>query len=146
MHKFDEYIGSERLEAYLTKIIEENGIEYFITSIRNNDLTIFNSVSINGYTKTLSYEDITKGKKSLDDEKNKKDFFDKLLNGLNILLKDNYLLRYFQSSYQDAIQVGLEFNVNSNNENVSKPIFKSIKNISLGQKVVAILDFIGALK
>lgn len=142
MHKFDEYIGSERLEAYLTKIIEENGIEYFITSIRNNDLTIFNSVSINGYTKTLSYEDITKGKKSLDDEKNKKDFFDKLLNGLNILLKDNYLLRYFQSSYQDAIQVGLEFNVNSNNENVSKPIFKSIKNISLGQKVVAILDFI----
>lgn len=86
--------------------------------------------------------DITKGKKSLDEERNKKDFFDKLLNGLNMLLNDNYLLRYFQSSYQDSIQVGLEFNVNSNNENVSKPIFKSIKNISLGQKVVAILDFI----
>lgn len=45
MYKFDEYIDSERLEAYLTKIIEENGIEYFITSIRNNDLSIFNSVS-----------------------------------------------------------------------------------------------------
>ena len=86
--------------------------------------------------------DITKGKKSLDEERNKKDFFDKLLNGLNMLLNDNYLLRYFQSSYQDSIQVGLEFNVNSNNENDSKPIFKSIKNISLGQKVVAILDFI----
>lgn len=48
------------------------------------------SVSINGYTKTLSYEDIRKGKKSLDDGKNKNDFFDKLLIGLNILLKDTF--------------------------------------------------------
>ena len=52
------------------------------------------------------------------------------------------LKQYYESTYKNEIYIDLKFNTNSNNTNDYKKIYKSIKNLSLGQRVVALLDFI----
>lgn len=52
------------------------------------------------------------------------------------------IIQYLKYYVRHSEEFGLEFNVNSHGSNAATPIFRAVENLSLGQKVVAMLTFI----
>lgn len=143
-------------EDYFEKFNIKNSdlIEYlFLLSEKSDPINIFLLFCENNYNKILELENINKhtdslSKKQIDSgivqisNSNVKVFFDiihkrLLKNGLShaVDLIKNYLL--------DFDEFDLEFNINNmeTNKAIGK-LFKSVRELSLGQKVVAMLSFI----
>lgn len=91
-----------------------------------------------GNQKDVMYYDI-----NIENESAKKDFFQSLRKELENIRSKKAMQKYFGSYLQNNEGFDLLFNLNSNESAKGKPdLFKSIRVLSLGQKVVALLDFI----
>lgn len=79
----------------------------------------------------------------IDNEKTKIRFFNDLFSFINEAKFLNEVKNYYSNFIKNNEVFDLEFNLNSNESDKGKPeFFKSIKLLSLGQKVVALFDFI----
>ena len=134
--------SNSNIRAFLCKILKQIGLFSFIELVLKQDVKLFNYANIIAYTNELDENAIMNDVKSLDDEENKFEFYNHLISDIHASLKENVLKQYYESTFKNEIYVDLKFDINSNNTNDNKKIYKSIKNLSLGQRVVALLDFI----
>lgn len=135
-------ISIKNTKDFLYTIVKKIGIYEFIKLSTNKDITLFDFSNIRDFTYLLNEKAIIDGVNSLDDEENKNKFYNLLINDIHNSLNEDELKHYYESTYKNEIYIDLKFNVNSNNTYDNKKIYKSIKNLSLGQRVVALLDFI----
>lgn len=118
-------------------LLDRNGIFNFLKKILECD---FEDASILDFVEEKEYKNINQNIEDIT-EFNEKDFltllYTRIKNDLNVKTITDYLKKYIIDSESFSIQ----FNVNSKTgtEGVN---FKDIKLLSLGQKVVAMLDFI----
>lgn len=143
---FEGYaITYEKVIDYLQILSDQmtNSIEVCICFWNSNYDLILHYADPENYFEELKYENIDNMRKVIKKEKEKLEFLDTLK---FFLLKNstlNYLQDYLNEFYNDSDFFELEFNIN-NREHIksSKRIFKNITQLSLGQKVVAILSFV----
>lgn len=119
---------------YFAMIFERNDFKTFVNLLNNRNLEGENSIKKFAKDSSLSYDvDL----KEVDDTLLNEIF--KLWNDLDISLVQKYL----EDVYNGCEKLSLEFNINSKvTDGNEKVIFKEVMNLSLGQKVVAMLDFI----
>lgn len=135
-------ITIKNIKDFLYTIMNNIGLYEFIKLTIRRDIKLFDYTNLNDFTFELNELTIMEGVKSLDDDENKNEFYKILIQGIHKSLNEDFLKIYYESIYKNEIYIDLKFNVNSNNANDNKKIYKSIKNLSLGQRVVALLDFI----
>lgn len=135
-------ITIKNIKDFLYTIMNNIGLYEFIKLTIRRDIKLFDYTNLNDFTFELNELTIIEGVKSLDDDENKNEFYKILIQGIHKSLNEDFLKIYYESIYKNEIYIDLKFNVNSNNANDNKKIYKSIKNLSLGQRVVALLDFI----
>lgn len=119
---------------YFSMIFEKNGFENFVYQMNNRNLK--GEVSIKKFAEdSRLYYDIDL--KEVDGTLLNKIF--ELWNKVDISLVQKYL----SDVYNSCEKLSLGFNINSKvTDSNKKCIFKEVVNLSLGQKVVAMLDFI----
>lgn len=135
-------ITFKNTKDFLYTIVKKIGFYEFIKLTIKKDIKLFDYSNLNDFTFGLNELTIIEGVKSLDDDENKIEFYNHLISDIHASLKENVLKQYYESTFKNEIYIDLKFDVNSNNTNDNRKIYKSIKNLSLGQRVVAILDFI----
>ena len=130
-------IRNNNIINYFEMLLDRNGIFNFLKKILECD---FEDASILDFVEEKEYKNINQNIEDIT-EFNEKDFltllYTRIKNDLNVKTITDYLKKYIIDSESFSIQ----FNVNSKTgtEGVN---FKDIKLLSLGQKVVAMLDFI----
>lgn len=134
--------SKSNIRGFLCKILKQIGLYNFIELASKQDVKLFDYANINIYINVLDEKAIMNDVKSLDDEENKNEFYNILIKDIHNSLSENVLKQYYESTFKNEIYIELEFNVNSNNTKDNTKIYRSIKNLSLGQRVVALLDFI----
>lgn len=135
-------ITVKNIKDFLYTIVKKIGIYEFIQLTIKKDIKLFDYSNLNDFTFRLDEKAIVDGFKSLEDDENKNEFYKNIIKSIHKSLSENFLKIYYESIYKNEIYIDLKFNVNSNNANDNKKIYKSIKKLSLGQRVVALLDFI----
>lgn len=127
-------ITNEDLYNYIYQIIDDFGIMYVLDAIINNNANAF-----------LSHAELQNNRKGLQDKDINIDTQTNILNNLfsDLVYSRNEIISCLETYFQDSFSFALEFNISSNNANETAPaIYKPIENLSMGQKVVAILSFI----
>lgn len=118
---------------------ENNGINV-IKKFLDYDNSVFDLNDIKIFCEN-SKRVINNGLKIIDDETLKTDFITKIK---KLLFSkeglDEIIYQLNSQAYEEVFD--LQFNLNSNEIDNKKPIYKSIKELSLGQRVVSLLDFI----
>lgn len=127
---------------YLLTICERKGLFEFLFAILNEDISFIpKGIELINFSTEMTPTMIEKGILSLSVDKSKeftKEIFHNLITADNIDGVIKYLKKYVKSTEKFS----LEFNVNNKEGGTNTPIYRSIGDLSLGQKVAAMLDFI----
>lgn len=135
-------ITAENLGDFLFYLMDEKGLVDFLIASINNNSSWINPNKLLEFTDELSLRDIETNKKIIN-----VDIAKKLLSELLVYATDdkniNIWINFFKIYFRELEEYTILFNVNSREDNKNlKVIYKDIKKLSLGQKVVAMLDFI----
>jgi len=134
-------ISTQSVVDYIESIIEKYGIEKSLLLFINKDIDkLESSFPISNYLEEKSKIMIEKEIKFIK-KAEEKSLIDDIINDF---LDENILdiIKYLNDYIKDIESFSLEFNINNKAQNNSKPIYKDIKELSLGQKVVAMLSFV----
>lgn len=135
-------IKSDNLNYFLVHLINNVGVISFLkSSLGLNDLN-YNYNNLLEFAEEESFGAVESDKKKITKE-NVKSITDDLV---AYATKDENIAfwnSYFKNSFKEIEKFTISFNVNSKEgKNKRNRIYKDIRNLSLGQKVVAMLDFI----
>ena len=135
-------ITEGNIVEYLLKLYSNLGIFEFIKLVLNKNLAkAFSVVNILDFCTEMNRGMVESGVNSLDQSKANAIIYEIFEN----LIKDNNIEEIFAflKKYVANIEnFSLEFNVNNKEGPSASPMYKSVKTLSLGQKVVAMLSFI----
>lgn len=135
-------IKRENLEGFIFYIIDKKGLINFLKSSINKDSSWINPNEFLEFTEGSSFKVIDSNKTIINT-----DIAKTLISDLLIYATDDKNIEkwigYFKNYFTELEEYTILFNVNSREDNKNlQEIYKDIKNLSLGQKVVAMLDFI----
>ena len=135
-------ITHEALIGYITELFVSLGpINFYKMLVTENVDTAEQTVRIKKYCTTLSAKMVDQGISELRDSEVSQvivDLFHELTSDSNIArVKD-----YFKNYVTEIESFTLEFNINNREGGTQQAIFKKIRELSLGQKVVAMLSFV----
>ena len=135
-------IKRENLEGFIFYIIDKKGLINFLKSSMNKDSSWINPKEFLEFTEESSFEVIDSNKTIINT-----DIAMTLISDLLIYATDDKnidtWIGYFKNYFRKLEEYTILFNINSREDNKNlQEIYKDIKNLSLGQKVVAMLDFI----
>ena len=133
-------ISNDAIVSYVYQIIKKIGVFNFLNILYNNAQNLNDIIPILDYTMEYTRKEVENGITEITKD-NKNIIFEKILmkfektekNVISVL--NNYLRKYNEYN--------LEFNINSKTmKRGTKTIFKDITELSMGQKVVAIMSFV----
>lgn len=135
-------ISKDNLIDFIYSIINKKGVVNFLKASIDNDLSWIEPRELLKFTNKNTFKNIDNDKRIIDESSAQNIVSDIILcatNAENIYLWNSY----FKQSFCDLEQFNLLFNINSKEDDRTLGSnFKNIKNLSLGQKVVAMLDLI----
>ncbi len=135
-------ITYEDICDYLTELFVRLGpIEFFKVALQKDVAAAETTVQIKKYCTPMSKALLERGISELnftDWDEILKDLFNRLVGERNIV----YIKDYFKRYITEIESFELEFNINNREGGAQQEIYKRIQELSLGQKVVAMLSFI----
>lgn len=135
-------IKRENLEGFIFYIIDKKGLIYFLKSSINKDSSWINPKEFLEFTEGSSFKVIDSNKTIINADIAKTLISDLLIYATDDKNIDKWI-GYFKKYFRELEEYTILFNINSREDNKNlQEIYKDIKNLSLGQKVVAMLDFI----
>lgn len=128
---------------YFNALMNKIDLIHLISYIAGSQYKVLNeTIKIQLYCEEKNYRLLEKEVIFLDDESSFESFF-KLIEQKLVTKSVKKFVTILKKYMEEVEYFDLEFNVNNKEKNeLSKPIFKSIRCISMGQKVVAMLSFI----
>lgn len=129
--------------SYLEDIVFQIGpLDFFVLIFEEKFSELNNIIRMTNYKEDLSFEMINSNITDID-ESNYIEVFKHIKRKLLLQSNQPFLIETLNKYLKNIDDFDLEFNIN-NKENISnaKVIYKSIKELSLGQKVIALLSFI----
>lgn len=127
---------------YLLNLYSELGIFEFLKLVVNKDVKKALSIAkLMEFCTEMNQSMVEQGINSLDSTKVSdilNAVFDKLITDDNIDIISDYLKKYISN----IENFSLEFNINNKEGALAAPLYKSVRTLSLGQKVVAMLSFV----
>ena len=128
----------EAIKAYIENIANIEGPIIFLKKMYENKLDDYiHKYDLKDYFEEKSIKKIDEGAGSSNSSDLIKDINNLLISRMNVKVFNEVIF----SIFRDCHTFDLKFNVNSNKKNSNK-IYRSISELSLGQKVVALLSFI----
>lgn len=135
-------IKRENLEGFIFYIINKKGLINFLKSSINKDSSWINPKEFLEFTEESSFKVIDSNKTIINADISKTLISDLLIYATDDKNIDTWI-EYFKNYFRKLEKYTILFNINSREDNKNlQEIYKDIKNLSLGQKVVAMLDFI----
>ncbi|HEN0979571.1 TPA: AAA family ATPase [Streptococcus agalactiae] len=135
-------IKRENLEGFIFYIIDKKGLINFLKSSINKDSSWINPKEFLEFTEESSFKVIDSNKTIINADIAKTLISDLLIYATDDKNIDTWI-GYFKNYFRKLEEYTILFNINSREDNKNlQEIYKDIKNLSLGQKVVAMLDFI----
>ena len=135
-------IKRENLEEFIFYIIDKKGLINFLKSSINKDSSWINPKEFLEFTEESSFKVIDSNKTIINADISKTLISDLLIYATDDKNIDTWI-EYFKNYFRKLEKYTILFNINSREDNKNlQEIYKDIKNLSLGQKVVAMLDFI----
>lgn len=135
-------IKSENILGYLYYMINKIGIIPFLKASLGIEDLAFNCNNLLEFTEKKSYDTAISGKEMITEE-NAKNITDDLLAYATKEENIAFWNSYFKNSFKEIEKFTISFNVNSKEgNNKATKNYIDIRSLSLGQKVVAMLDFI----
>ena len=135
-------IKRENLEGFIFYIIDKKGLINFLRSSINKDSSWINPKEFLEFTEESSFKVIDSNKTIINADIAKILISDLLIYATDDKNIDKWI-GYFKNYFRELEEYTILFNINSREDNKNlQEIYKDIKNLSLGQKVVAMLDFI----
>lgn len=135
-------IKRENLEGFIFYIIDKKGLINFLKSSINKDSSWINPEEFLEFTEESSFKVIDSNKTIINADIAKTLISDLLIYATDDKNIDTWI-GYFKNYFRRLEEYTILFNINSREDNKNlQEIYKDIKNLSLGQKVVAMLDFI----
>ena len=135
-------INRENLEEFIFYIIDKKGLINFLKSSINKDSSWLNPKEFLEFTEESSFKVIDSNKTIINADIAKTLISDLLIYATDDKNIDTWIV-YFKNYFRKLEAYTILFNINSREDNKNlQEIYKDIKNLSLGQKVVAMLDFI----
>lgn len=135
-------ITNENIIEYLFMLYEKLGIFEFLKMIVCEDITqAFSIRNITEYCIEMN-KDMVEQEISFLNERNAEEV---LTNIFRCVVADNNLnmiIDYLKKYITDVESFSLEFNIRNREGDIQTPIYKPVGNLSLGQKVVAMLSFV----
>lgn len=135
-------ISEENVAEYLLKLYDELGCFDFFKMVANRDVKKALSIAkLSEYCTEMDSEMVEQEIVPIDVKKEAEilgSIFDKLISENNIRKISNYL----KECVARLENFSLEFNINNKEGIAQKPAFRSVRTLSLGQKVVAMLSFV----
>ena len=136
-------IKHEGIEQYLLSIYSKVGIfEFLDLALRKDVIKIQSYENILNYCDEMTLKLIEQGVSAIEDyniQSIVNDLFSKLINKSNL----HSILSYLKVYVNEVEGFSLEFNINNRESTQQqKANYKDVRNLSLGQKVVAMLSFI----
>ena len=135
-------ISEENVAEYLLKLYDELGCFDFFKMVANRDVKKALSIAkLAEYCTEMDSEMVEQEIVPIDVKKEAEilgSIFDKLISENNIRKISNYL----KECVARLENFSLEFNINNKEGIAQKPAFRSVRTLSLGQKVVAMLSFV----
>ncbi len=135
-------ISTLSIVDYIEALIDKLGIEKTLLLFINKDYNeLEKNISIKGFLEEKSNNLIDKQIDFIKDDELTyllKDIINDIINDNNIPKIVNSLKKYIK----EIENFDLEFNINNKEQEKQKIIYKSVKELSLGQKVVAMLSFV----
>lgn len=136
---FNYRISNEELCEYLLRVYDQEGLNNLLQFLykRNLDTTKYSLIN---YAKDSKFsKDLDKKNIDFMGEKDILNKIYKMFENINLELIKNYLINFLKNNEEFT----LEFNIDSKNgSKISNENYRDVKDLSLGQKVVAMLDFI----
>ena len=135
-------IKEENLKDFIFYLIERKGLVEFLKASINKDDSWVNPSELLRFTEEPSFKVVDSNKTIVTE-----DIAKVLISDLLSIATDdkniNIWIDYFKSCFRELEEYTISFNVNSREDNKNlQEFYKDIKKLSLGQKVVAMLDFI----
>ena len=135
-------IKRKNLKGFILSVIDKKGVIEFLKASINKDSSWISSKEFLDFTEESSIETIDAGK-TIIDENIAKSLVSDLINYATSDKYVNIRINYFKNCFRELEEYTILFNVNSREDKKNLPErYKDIKTLSLGQKVVAMLDFI----
>lgn len=135
-------ITNQNVIEYLLALYHKQGLfEFLITIINSDTKSARKAVKLQLFCKPLSQNMIDDGVQEIT-SKNIDVFLNHLFNELVSNNTINRVINYLKEYVSGIEQFDLEFNINNKEGTQSKAIYKNVKTLSLGQKVVAMLSFV----
>lgn len=135
-------IKRENLEGFIFYIIDKKGLINFLKSSIKKDSSWINPKEFLEFTEESSFKVIDSNKTIINADIAKRLISDLLIYATDDKNIDTWI-GYFKNYFRKLEEYTILFNINSREDNKNlQEIYKDIKNLSLGQKVVAMLDFI----
>lgn len=136
-------IKNKNVVEYLYFMLDKLGFSHLLLSIIEKKYDYFILSDLIDFCEEAKQENATKYDYKIDNESNKIKFIDELIKMIDKKETINKINEFFSHSIKQKESFDLKFNVNSSESSESKKeLYRSIKNLSLGQKVVALFDFI----
>ncbi|MDD4437402.1 MAG: chromosome segregation protein SMC [Tissierellia bacterium] len=136
-------ISHENVIEYLLSLYDKIGIFNFLDMVTSEQIDKAQSlVNLLDFCMDMNPELIERGINELSSEKTSsiiKNIFSALITDKNI----NSIINYLRLYVEEVEEFSLEFNLNNReSNNQMNPLYKDVRTLSLGQKVVAMLSFI----
>lgn len=136
-------ITQENVVDYLLKLYDKLGISDFLDMVVSEKIDKAESlVDLLDFCTDMNQNLVDRGINDLSSEKKNnviKTIFSELITNSNF----NLIIQYLRQYVEDIEEFSLEFNLNNREGNNKKnPLYKDVRILSLGQKVVAMLSFI----
>lgn len=133
-------IRNDDLISYVYKIINSIGILPFLTKLYFNTKELNKIISVYSYTSVYGTKEIDSGITQITND-NVDILFNKIHN--RIISNEKRIIDILNEYFKNCDEYELNFNINNREDKQGeREIFKKITELSLGQKVVAIMSFI----
>lgn len=134
-------IRAESIIYYFYSLIKKIGVCQFFTLLINKDVKkMIELGSLNEYSETFGQKEVNMGIEQVSINNSDK-ILTEVVNDIVVDYRSSEINNLLREYINDMDEFSLEFNVNSNTSG-QKDIFRNIHQLSLGQKVVAMLTFI----